>query len=101
MSTNIRDALKALDNPIRLAILGWLKDPARNFPEQEVDPEQVGVSVSAIQERTSLSQSTVSHYLTALERAQLVTSKRIGRWTYYKRDEENISSYLASLKSLI
>ncbi len=101
MSTNIRDALKALDNPIRLAIVGWLKDPRRNFPEQEVDPEQVGVSVSAIQERTGLSQSTVSHYLTALERAQLVTSKRIGRWTYYKRNEENISSYLASLESLI
>ncbi|OAN63281.1 ArsR/SmtB family transcription factor [Sphingomonas sp. TDK1] len=101
MSTNIRDALKALDNPTRLAILGWLKDPRRNFPEQEVDPEEVGVPVSAIQERTGLSQSTVSHYLAALERAQLITSKRIGSWTYYKRNEENISSYLASLESLI
>lgn len=101
MGTNIRDALKALDNPTRLAILGWLKDPRRNFPEQEVDPEEVGVPVSAIKERTGLSQSTVSHYLIALQRAQLVTSKRIGSWTYYKRNEENISSYLASLESLI
>ncbi len=101
MSRNIRDALKALDNPTRLAILGWLKDPCRNFPGQEVDPEEVGVRVSAIQERTGLSQSTVSLYLTALQRAQLVTSKRIGPWTYYKRNEENISSYLASLESLI
>lgn len=101
MSTNISEALKALDNPTRLSILGWLKDPRRNFPGQEADSEQVGVRVSAIQERTGLSQSTVSLYLTSLQRARLVTSKRIGPWTYYKRNEENVSSYLASLESLI
>lgn len=101
MAVDLKDALKALDNPTRLAILGWLKDPLRNFPEQEVDPERVGVCVSAIQERSGLSQSTVSLYLTALQRVQLVTSRRVGSWTYYKRHEENISIYLASLESTI
>ena len=43
MSIDVNEILKALDNPTRLAILGWLKDPRRNFPEQEVDPELVGV----------------------------------------------------------
>lgn len=101
MGIDVKDALKALDNPTRLAILGWLKDPRKNFPGQEVDPEQVGVCVSSIQERSGLSQSTVSLYLTALQRAQLVTSRRVGPWTYYKRNEENISTYLASLQSMI
>ncbi|WP_326525755.1 GTP-binding protein [Sphingomonas sp.] len=59
MNTNVSDTLKALDNPTRLANLGWLKSPRENFPGQEVDPEQVGVCVSAIQERVGLSQSTV------------------------------------------
>ncbi|MBW4818406.1 ArsR family transcriptional regulator [Rhodococcus qingshengii] len=93
--------LKALNNPTRLAILGWLKDPRKNFPEQEIDPEQVGVCVSIIQERVGLSQSTVSLYLAALQRAQLVTSQRIGSWTYYKRDEKNIAAFLETLHTLI
>lgn len=76
MSIDISEALKALDNPTRLAILTLLKDPKTNFPEQEADPEQLGVCVSIIQERVGLSQSTVSNYLAALQRAQLVTDRK-------------------------
>lgn len=101
MNTNVSDTLKALDNPTGLAILGWLKNPRENFPGQEVDPEQVGVCVSAIQERVGLSQSTVSLYLASLQRARLVTSKRVGPRTYYKRHEENISTYLENHEALI
>lgn len=101
MNTNVSDTLKALDNPTGLAILGWLKNPRENFPGQEVDPEQVGVCVSAIQERVGLSQSTVSLYLASLQRARLVTSKRVGPWTYDKRHEENISTYLENHEALI
>ena len=84
-----------------LAILNWLKDPRTNFPEQEVDPETVGVCVSIIQERTGLSQSTTSLYLAALQRAQLVTSQRIGPWTYYKRHNENIDAFFKALQERI
>lgn len=101
MNIDIIEVLKALDNPTRLMILGWLKDPRKNFPEQEVDPEEVGVCVSIIQERAGLSQSTISSYLTALQRAQLVTSHRIGPWTYYKRQEQNIEEFLEKLKEAI
>nr|WP_257899402.1 helix-turn-helix transcriptional regulator [Rhodococcus qingshengii] len=101
VSIDVSEVLKALNNPTRLAILGWLKDPRKNFPEQEIDPEQVGVCVSIIQERVGLSQSTVSLYLAALQRAQLVTSQRIGSWTYYKRDEKNIAAFLETLHTLI
>jgi DNA-binding transcriptional ArsR family regulator len=101
MSIDVSEALKALDNPTRLAILTLLKDPKTNFPEQEADPEQLGVCVSIIQERVGLSQSTVSNYLAALQRAQLVTSQRIGPWTYYKRNEQKIALLLEALEKAI
>lgn len=101
MSIDISEALKALDNPARLAILAKLKDPRKSYPEQDVDPEQIGVCVSIIQEQAGLSQSTVSLYLTALQRAKLVISQRIGPWTYYKRHEENIAALLKELRDLI
>lgn len=43
----------------------------------------------------------MSLYLASLQRARLVTSKRVGPWTYYKRHEENISTYLENLEALI
>jgi ArsR family transcriptional regulator len=101
MTIDVNEALKALANPMRFTILNWLKEPRTAFPEQEVDPETVGVCVSIIQERTGLSQSTTSLYLAALQRAQLVTSQRIGPWTYYKRHDENIDAFLKALQERI
>ncbi|MCZ8488782.1 helix-turn-helix domain-containing protein [Vibrio lentus] len=43
------------------------------------------------------SQSTVSSYLSNLQRAKLVTSKRIGSWTYYKRNDKYIEKFLKAL----
>ena len=101
MSIDVSEALKALDNPTRLAILGWLKNPGKHFRDQELDADQYGVCVSVIQERAGLSQSTVSLYLSSLQRAQLVTSQRIGPWTYYKRHEQNVAAFLEKLHSLV
>lgn len=101
MNVDVNEVLKALANPMRLDILNWLKDPRKHFPEQEVDPEAVGVCVSIIQERTGLSQSTTSLYLTALQRARLVTSQRIGPWTYYKRHEQNIEAFCKAMRERI
>ncbi|WP_441602927.1 ArsR/SmtB family transcription factor [Cupriavidus basilensis] len=98
---DVGEVLKALDNPTRLAILGWLKDPGKSFPDQEFDADKYGVCVSSIQERAGLSQSTVSLYLASLQRAQLVTSQRMGPWTYYKREEKNIAAFLKKLGGLI
>ncbi len=95
-------ALKALANPIRLQILNWLREPHRYFADQEVgDLDVDGVCVSVIQKRVNLSQSTVSQYLTELQRAGLVQSKRIGQWTYYRRDEAGIRRFLEELERFI
>ncbi|MBX6394686.1 MAG: helix-turn-helix transcriptional regulator [Alicyclobacillaceae bacterium] len=95
---DIVTALKALSNPVRLQILEWLKDPSRHFPPQEAgDFDRDGVCVSIIRQKAGLSQSTVSQYLAELQRAGLVRSKRIGQWTYYRRDEEGIRRLLEEL----
>jgi len=94
-------AIKALANPVRLKILEGLKDPARSFPPQdEGDVEIDGVCVGSIQEGLGLSQSTVSSYLAMLQKAGLVTAKRKGQWTYYKRDEKAIKRLAALLLDL-
>ncbi|WP_444849442.1 ArsR/SmtB family transcription factor [Methylophilus sp.] len=87
------EIFKALSNRTRLQILKGLKDPANNFPAQdEGDVLIEGVCVSSIQEGVGLSQSTVSDYLATLQKAGLVEVRRIGQWTYYKRNEAAIAA---------
>jgi ArsR family transcriptional regulator len=97
MNLDLNDIIKALSNPTRLQIMQWLKDPRVHFPSQERDPEEIGVCVSIIQEKVGLSQSTVSLYLTALQRADLVTSQRLGPWTYYRRNEKTIAQFVEQI----
>jgi len=84
---------KSLSNEARLKILYWLKNPRDHFDpvrQGEVDMDTVGVCVSQITEKLNMNQSTVSQYLSILQRAGLVHATRIGKWTYYRRNEEEI-----------
>ena len=90
-------AFKALSNEHRLNILRWLRDPITHFESLTNTPEQLeslkhnfGVCVGLIQRRCGLSQPTVSSYLSQLEKAGLVITKRYGKWTHYGRNEETI-----------
>ncbi|MCC3767043.1 helix-turn-helix transcriptional regulator [Streptomyces sp. UNOC14_S4] len=94
--TPLIEALKALANPVRLQVLQWLRAPEEHFPVNEV-----GVCVSHIQAKTGLAQSTVSAYMAVLERAGLVRSARVGKWTHYKRDEERIGRLIEELGQYI
>jgi DNA-binding transcriptional ArsR family regulator len=87
---------KALANPVRRQILAWLKTPGKYFATQE-HPLDIGVCAGLIDERTGLSQSTVSAHLATLQRAELVTSKRVGQWIFFKRNEETIQAFLAHM----
>ncbi|MFE5819235.1 ArsR/SmtB family transcription factor [Streptomyces sp. NPDC056479] len=93
------EALKALANPVRLQVLQWLREPEEHFPVNPAvtDPRAVGVCVSHIQAKTGLAQSTVSAYMAVLERAGLVRSTRVGKWTHYRRDEERIAALVEDL----
>src|SRR5712671_3539321 len=78
----------ALASPKRLQILEWLKDPEANFPPQrDGDLVKDGVCVIFIADKLGVSQPTATAHLQELSRAGLVTSKRVGQWTFYKRDE--------------
>ncbi|WCM24836.1 ArsR family transcriptional regulator [Paraburkholderia bryophila] len=84
---------KALANPLRREILGWLREPYAHFADQELTLEH-GVCAGKIDARCGLSQSTVSAHLAALQRAGLVTSKRVGQWVFFKRNEPVIQAFL-------
>lgn len=94
------EIFKALSNKTRLQILAWLKEPELNFPGQlEHTGFDDGVCVGQIQQKSGLTQSTVSEYLALLQRAGLVESTRKGQWTYYKRNEaafEQLSQLIMS-----
>jgi DNA-binding transcriptional ArsR family regulator len=82
---------RALANPRRLQILGWLKAPKRHFPPQ-VAGELVkdGVCGLLIARKLRVSQPTLSEHMKILRQSGLVTSKRIKQWTFYRRSEAGI-----------
>ena len=90
-------ALAALNNPVRRRILVWLKDRSNFPPALPEHGEVAGVCVGYIQEKTGLSQSTVSSYMGNLKQAGLVISERHGQWTFYRRDEEAIRAFVEAL----
>jgi len=84
---------RALASPKRLQVLQWLKDPVANFPPQrDGDLVADGVCVLFIAEKLGVAQPTATTHLQALARAGLVSPKRVGQWTFYKRDEAAIAA---------
>ena len=77
-----------------MQIMEWLKEPETNFPPHETLKHfNDGVCVTYIQEKAGLSQSTISTYLTNMEKCELLISTRHGKWSYFKRNENTILNY--------
>jgi DNA-binding transcriptional ArsR family regulator len=95
------DAIQALSNQRRLQILEWLKKPRVNFPPQ-VDGDLIkdGVCAVLIAQKLGISQPTLSEHMRVLSHANLVQSKKIKRWTFYKRNEAHIREIKRSITSL-
>ena len=94
----VAEVFQALSNPTRLAVLEWLREPD-SFPPQDYPAAEVGVCLKHIQARAGVSQSTASQYMAVLQRAELVTSSKVGTWRHYKRNEQRLrelSRYLTS-----
>lgn len=85
------EIFKALSNDKRLEILQWLKNPEKHF---DTTNEKViikgGVCVGDIHTKSGLSQSTISQYLSMMQKAELLDSVRHGKWTYYRRNEATL-----------
>ena len=96
---DVAEVLKALASPKRMQVLSWLRDPVEHFPPQrDGDLVRDGVCVIYLADKLGVAQPTATTHLQALARAGLVTSKRIGPWTFYKRDEAAIRSFKRQLR---
>jgi ArsR family transcriptional regulator len=85
---------KCLSNNPRIQILVWMQEPEKNFPPHETLKHfNDGVCVTYIQEKSSLSQSTISTYLTNMEKCGLLIITRHGKWSYFKRNEKLLKQY--------
>jgi ArsR family transcriptional regulator len=103
MKTQLLNILKALANEARLQILEDLSDVDANYPERltrSVELEH-GVCIGLIQKKSGLSQSTISSYMAQLERTGLVRVKRVGKQTYYRRDNDSIKKFYQLLKEVL
>ena len=86
---------KCLSNQTRFQILEWLKQPEKHFPPHETLKHfNDGVCVTYIQKKAGLSQSTISTYLTNMEKCGLLISTRHGKWSYLKRNEKTIKQFM-------
>ena len=87
------DLFAVLASTRRLQVLEWLKDPRLNFPpRRDGDLVDDGVCVLFIADKLGVAQPTATSHLQRLARAGLVAPRRIGQWTFYKRDEEAIAA---------
>ena len=87
----ITHSIQALGNERRLQVLEWLKDPERHFPPQrDGDLVKDGVCGLLIACKLRISQPAVTEHLKILSQAGFLRSKRIKKWTFYKRDERAI-----------
>ncbi|MFP3554017.1 helix-turn-helix transcriptional regulator [Paraburkholderia sp. SIMBA_049] len=98
MTIDIDTIHKAIANAVRREILVWLRKPNEHFADH--DPmSDYGVCAGKIGARCGLSQSTVSAHMAALQRAGLVTSKRVGQWVFFKRNEPVIQAFLEHMST--
>lgn len=93
------DVFAALASAKRLWILEWLKDPQAHFPPQrDGDLVKDGVCVIFIADKLGVAQPTATSHLQTLARAGFVRSKRVGQWTFYKRDEAAIKALKKAIR---
>lgn len=95
---NVDEIMKALAHPVRREILSWLKAPEKAFRAQH-HPFEMGICAGMIFEKAELSQSTVSAHLAALQRAGLVTTRKVGQWIFYSRNDVLIEKFLNRIQS--
>ncbi|HVL81574.1 MAG TPA: metalloregulator ArsR/SmtB family transcription factor [Actinomycetota bacterium] len=84
-AAQVAERFKALGDPTRVRMLNLL---ARNTE----------LCVCDIQAHFDLAQPTISHHLSVLRRAGLVSSETKGRWAFYRADTETIAALGAVLE---
>ena len=87
---------KTLASDVRLSILGWLAEPDTHFSHQVTGkPSEIGVCVTLITEKLEMAQPTVSRHLELLRRAGFLTVNKVGRWSFFQRNEAAVADFKA------
>jgi DNA-binding transcriptional ArsR family regulator len=98
----VAKSIQALANERRLQILEWLKEPVRHFPPQrDGDLVKDGVCGLLIARKLRVSQPAVTEHLKVLSQAGFLKSKRIKKWTFYRRDEKAIKAVKAAISKSV
>jgi ArsR family transcriptional regulator, arsenate/arsenite/antimonite-responsive transcriptional repressor len=92
---DLTPVLKAIADPVRLQILGFLRDPVSSCCSRGD-----GVCGCDFEEVLGLSQPTVSHHMKLLVDAGLVQAERRGRWVYYDLVPEAFATLIERLRPL-
>jgi len=96
------EQFKALASDARQTILRWLAEPQAHFAHQVTGPpEEIGVCVTLLTEKLGMAQPTVSRHLELLRRAGFVRAEKVGRWSYYRRDEAAVTDFKGWLNDTI
>lgn len=74
-------ALKALASAQRRAIVRLLLEHSASGAKECCGSEEV--CACKLSERLGLAESTISHHMSALKRAGIVTARKDGTWVYY------------------
>ena len=76
----------------RLDILEWLRDPAAHFPtECHGSVAEYGVDVAALAAKLGVSHAVARTHLDVLVGVGLLRARKVGRRTFYSRDEYRIA----------
>ncbi len=91
--------LKALADPARRRILALLRRTGCCSCElvAAADP---GQCVCDFQADLELSQPTITHHIQVLREAGLVSTRKLGRWLYCRRDEQALDLLAEALRTM-
>jgi ArsR family transcriptional regulator len=91
----------ALANESRLAVMRWLKEPRRHFPEQpHGDIDKLGVCCTFLTEKLGIAPATTTRHMRILADAGLVRATRVGKFTYYKRIDAELDRLSRDISQL-
>ncbi|CAE6872062.1 ArsR/SmtB family transcription factor [Paraburkholderia domus] len=93
--------ISALANASRLAVIRWLKEPRKHFPDQpHGDIDELGVCCTFLTEKLGIAPATTTRHMRILADAGLVRATRNGKFTYYKRIDAELKKLGRDLAQL-
>jgi len=91
--------LKALADPTRRKIVELLRVKGSCSCDQ-VSAADSGLCVCDLETKLRLTQPTITHHVQILRDAGLVSTRKIGRWVYCRREEKALDRLGAWLRKL-